>query len=93
VLKHGYAPKSGAQSTPYDVAKLAAQGYLQNHFHRSSAPPAKIRLCSQTATNVWACDYQLSGPPAPPVAIVITLTPVAGGWVLAGTASGGHPPF
>jgi hypothetical protein len=89
VLKHGYAAKSGAQSTAYDVARLAAQGYLQNHFHRLAAPPA-IPPCSQTATNVWTCKYQS---PAAPAAIVITLTPVAGGWVLAGTASGGPPPF
>ncbi len=93
VLEQGYAPKSGAQSTPYDVARRAAEGYLQNHFHRLGAAPAKIRPCSQTATNTWVCDYQLSGPPAPPVGIRITLTPVAGGWVLTGAASGGPPPF
>jgi hypothetical protein len=95
VLKQGYAPQHGAQaSTPFAVAKLAAQGYLQNHFHRLSAPSARLRPCAQTAANVWTCDYQLSGPPAPPVAISITLTPVTGGWVLAGALpGGGRPPY
>lgn len=89
VLKHGYAGMSGAQSTPYDVARLAAQGYLQNHFHRLAAPPA-IPPCSQTATNVWTCKYQS---PTAPAAIIITLTPVGGGWLIAGAASGGPPPY
>lgn len=93
VLELGYAAKTGPAATPYDVAKLAAQGYLQNHFHRIDAPSPMIRPCRQTAANAWACDYQLSGPPAPSVAIRITLTPVAGGWVLTGAASGGPPPF
>lgn len=92
VLANGYAPK-GPQSAPFAVAKLAAQGYLQNHFHRLSAPPARIRPCGQTAANVWTCLYQLSGPPAGPVAITVTLTPAAAGWVLTGAASGEHPPF
>jgi hypothetical protein len=93
VLGLGYAARS-AQSTPSEVARLAAQGYLQNHFHRLAAAPAKIRPCSQTATNAWVCEYQLGGPPAPPVGIRVTLAPVAGGWVLAGAlAAGGHPPY
>ena len=93
VLEQGFAPKIGAQSTPYDAAKLAAQGYLQNHFHRLDAASARIRPCNQTATNVWVCDYQISGPPEPPVAIRITVTPVAGGWVLTGVSGGAPPPY
>ena len=93
VLEQGYAPKSGPDATPYRVAKVAAQGYLQNHFHRIGAPPT-IPPCRQPATNVVICDYQLSGPPAQPLAIRITLTPVVGGWVLAGALpGGGRPPF
>jgi hypothetical protein len=94
VLELGYAAKTGPAETPYDVAKLAAQGYLQNHFHHIDAPSPRIRPCGQTSTNTWACDYQLSGPSAPTVVILITLTPVAGGWILAGALpGGGRPPF
>jgi hypothetical protein len=93
VLNHGYAPKRPS-ATPLPVAKAAAQGYLQNHFHRIAAPPAKIHPCVEARTNAWTCDYQLSGPLAPPVAISITLTPVVGGWVVAGSLPGGkRPPY
>jgi hypothetical protein len=94
VLELGYAARARPDATPYGVAKVAAQGYLQNHFHRLDAPSPTIRPCRQTATNVWTCDYQLTGPPAKPVAISITLTPMTGGWLLAGALlGGGRPPF
>ena len=93
VLNRGYAPKPGPNVTPSDIAEVAAHGYLQNHFHRVNAPMT-IPPCRETATSVWTCGYQLSGPPALPVEISITLIAGLGGWVVTGAlADGASPPY